>query len=117
MSAGGAVTIVLGQLRERNDGAADQLIPLIYKKLRRMAAAHMRPDRSDHTLQATAVVHESYMPPGDKQGPLENRARFFAISAHTMRKVLLDQARRHRAEKCGGSATAWLQREMTGVPG
>ena len=101
---GGEVTLLLGQLREGKQEAANQLIPLIYGELRRMAGAYMKQERAGHTLQATALVHEAYMRlVGEQQGPWQNRAHFFAIAAHTMRQVLLDHARRRRADKRGGT--------------
>jgi RNA polymerase sigma factor (TIGR02999 family) len=78
-------------------------MPIVYKELRKMAAAAMRRERPGHTLQPTAVVHEAYlrmMEHGDLS--LENRAHFFAIAARSMRHVLVDHARRRLADKRGG---------------
>jgi RNA polymerase sigma factor (TIGR02999 family) len=103
-SPGENVTLLLAQVREGNRDAADQLIPIIYNELRRMAAACMQRERAGHTLQATALVHEAYMRlAGGHQGPWQNRAHFFAIAAHSMRQVLLDHARRRHAGKRGGA--------------
>jgi RNA polymerase sigma factor (TIGR02999 family) len=100
----GTVTLLLTQVRDGNQEAANQLIPLIYKELRQMAGACMRGERPGHTLQATALVNEAYMRMvGGHPVEWQNRAHFFAIAAHTMREVLLDYARRFRAEKRGGS--------------
>jgi RNA polymerase sigma factor (TIGR02999 family) len=102
---GDNVTLLLAQLREGNQDAANQLIPLIYAELRRMAGAYMQRERPGQTLQATALVHEAYMRLVDgEQGPWQNRAHFFAIAAHTMRQVLVDQARRRQAGKRGGAS-------------
>ncbi|MBZ5623274.1 MAG: sigma-70 family RNA polymerase sigma factor [Acidobacteriia bacterium] len=100
----GDVTLLLTQVRDGNQEAANQLVPLVYNELRRMAGAYMRGERPGHTLQATALVNEAYMRLAGGQ-PIEwqNRAHFFAIAAHTMREVLLDYARRFRAGKRGGS--------------
>ena len=99
----GAVTLLLTQVRDGNQEAANQLIPLIYKELRQMAGAFMRGERPGHTLQATALVNEAYMRMvGGHPVEWQNRAHFFAIAAHTMREVLLDYARRSRAAKRGG---------------
>lgn len=99
----GEITVLLGQVREGSTGAGDQLIPLIYAELRRIAGAQLRHERPGHTLQATAVVHEAYIRMlGEQEVPWQNRAHFFAISARTMRRVLLDYARQRRAEKRGG---------------
>jgi RNA polymerase sigma factor (TIGR02999 family) len=101
---GGDVTLLLAQLRQGNPEAANQLIPLIYAELRRMAGAYMKNERPGHTLQATALVHEAYMRlVGEQQPPWQNRAHFFAIAANTMRRVLLDHARVRHAGKRGGT--------------
>ncbi|MGA7411990.1 MAG: sigma-70 family RNA polymerase sigma factor [Bryobacteraceae bacterium] len=111
MSAPGVdVTRLLAQLRGGNQDAANQLVPLIYKELRRMARSYMRQERPGHTLQATALVHEAYMrlAAGD-QGPWQNRAHFFAHAAHAMRQVLMDCARRRHADKRGGGEARKVQ--------
>jgi RNA polymerase sigma-70 factor (ECF subfamily) len=100
----GTVTLLLTQVRDGNQEAANQLIPMIYRELRQMAGAFMRGERPGHTLQATALVNEAYMRMvGGRPVEWQNRAHFFAIAAHTMREVLLDYARRVRAGKRGGS--------------
>src|ERR1039457_6295168 len=97
---GDNVTLLLAQRRDGNQDAANQLIPLVYAELRRMAGAYMQRERPGQTLQATALVHEAYMRLVDgQQGPWQNRAHFFAIAAHTMREILVDQARRRHAGK------------------
>lgn len=102
--SGDEVTLLLTRLSEGHQEAADQLVPLVYAELRRMAGAYVRHERPDHTLQATALVAEAYLRlAGDEPAPWQNRAHFFAIAAHTMRQVLLDHARRRRAEKRGGA--------------
>jgi RNA polymerase sigma factor (TIGR02999 family) len=99
----GDVTRLLGQLRAGNQDVADQLVPLIYDELRRIAGAQMRRERAGHTLQATAVVHEAYMRlAGEQEIQWQNRAHFFGIAARTMRRVLLDYARQHHAVRRGG---------------
>jgi RNA polymerase sigma factor (TIGR02999 family) len=101
--AGGDITLLLEELRAGKQEAADQLVPLIYAELRRIAGAQMARERQGHTLQATAVVHEAYMRlAGEQNITWQNRAHFFAIAAKTMRRVLLDYARQHRAAKRGG---------------
>jgi RNA polymerase sigma factor (TIGR02999 family) len=102
---GDNVTLLLARLRDGNRDAGDQLIPLIYAELRRMAGAYMRRERPGQTLQATALVHEAYMRLVDgQQEPWQNRAHFFAIAAHSMRQVLVDHARRRHADKRGGAS-------------
>jgi RNA polymerase sigma-70 factor (ECF subfamily) len=101
--AGGDVTRLLGQLRAGNQDVADQLVPLIYDELRRIAGAQMRRERPGHTLQATAVVHEAYMRlAGEQEIQWQSRAHFFATAARTMRRVLLDYARQRHAGRRGG---------------
>lgn len=102
--SGGEVTLLLARLREGGQDAASELIPLVYGELRRMARAYMQHERPNHTLGASALVHEAYMRlVGDESGHWQNRAHFFAIAAHTMRQVLLDCARRRHADKRGGA--------------
>src|ERR1700736_4687434 len=85
---------------------ADQLVPLIYDELRRIAGAQMRRERAGHTLQATAVVHAAYMRmAGEQEIQWQNRAHFFAIAARAMRRVLLDYARQRHAGRRGGEGT------------
>ncbi|HJZ80448.1 MAG TPA: sigma-70 family RNA polymerase sigma factor [Pyrinomonadaceae bacterium] len=89
------------------DGAAlDRLIPLVYAELRRQAARHLRRERTGHTLQTTALIHEAYLRLVDQRNVRwQNRAHFFAVSAQLMRRILVDHARRRRRAKRGGSAT------------
>ena len=83
--------------------AADRLMPAIYDELHRQAARAMRRENDDHTLQATALVHEAYMRMVDQRRvDWKNRAHFFGIAAQTMRRVLVDHARGRLAEKRGG---------------
>ncbi len=102
--SGGVVTLLLAQLREGHQEAANELVPLVYAELRRMASAYMQRERPGRTLQATELVHEAYMRlVGGESPQWQNRAHFFAIAAHTMRQVLLDHARRRHAVKRGGA--------------
>src|SRR5579884_2219376 len=102
---GGDVTRLLDQLRTGNQEAANQLVPLVYAELRRMAAAYMRRERPGHTLQATALVDEAYMRLiGGAPVEWQNRAHFFGLAARTMRQVLMNYARHHKAGKRGGDA-------------
>ncbi len=84
--------------------AADRLLPLVYEELRRIAARQLVHERHDHTLQATAVVHEAFLRLcRAHEVSWESRRHFFAFAARLMRRVLVDHARRRRAEKRGGS--------------
>jgi len=83
--------------------ALDRLLPLVYSDLRRIAAQKLRAERADHTLSATAVVHEAYLRlVGQRSVRLEDRAQFFAAAATQMRRILVDHARRRVAAKRGG---------------
>ncbi len=99
------VTLLLKELSRGNQGALAELIPAVYDELRRLAAYYLRQERSDHTLQATALVHEAYLRLVDQRHvDWKNRNHFFGVAAHLMRRVLLMHAREHRAAKRGGSA-------------
>jgi RNA polymerase sigma factor (TIGR02999 family) len=99
----GEVTRLISEMRQGNQKAAEQLMPLVYHELRRMAAAAMNRERPGHTLQPTAVVHEAYLRLlGGENLSVENRAHFFALAARSMRQVLVDHARRKLAGKRGG---------------
>ena len=83
--------------------ASDRLMPFVYDELRRLARQYLQRERSDHTLQATGLVHEAYLRLVDQSsGSWQNRAHFFAVAAKVMRRILVDHARSHRAEKRGG---------------
>ena len=100
----GDVTRLLSQLNGGNSQAANELAPLIYNELRRLAAACMRRERPDHTLQATALVHEAYLRlMGQRNVQFSGRAHFFAIAATLMRRILLDYARKRHAAKRGAA--------------
>ena len=86
-----------------NREAAAGLMPLVYEELRRMARGYLQRERPDHTLQATGLVHEAYLRLVDqKTTNWRNRAHFFGVAAQMMRRILVDHAREHRAEKRGG---------------
>jgi RNA polymerase sigma-70 factor, ECF subfamily len=112
------VTLLLTEIREGNQEAANRLMPLIYSELRRMAASYMQRERAEHTLQPTALVNEAYMRlAGGESVPWQNRAHFFGIASHAMREVLLDYARRHSAGKRGGkdARKVEMDAELRGV--
>ncbi len=82
--------------------ALDELLPLVYDELRRLAHSYLRRERSEHTLQTTALVHEAYLKLIDQRVvDWKNRAQFFALSAQAMRRILIDNARKHIADKRG----------------
>ena len=98
----GDVTQLLRHLNSGNSQVANELAPLIYNELRRLAAACMRREQPGHTLQATALVHEAYLRlMGQRNVQWNDRAHFFAVAATLMRRVLLDYARKRHAAKRG----------------
>jgi RNA polymerase sigma factor (TIGR02999 family) len=91
--------------REGDRGALEELMPLVYDELRRLARHYLRKERSDHTLQSTALVHEAYLRLAGGNAPnWQNRAHFFGVAAHIMRQVLVEHARGRGAAKRGGNA-------------
>ncbi len=97
------VTRILNAIEAGDPNAADRLLPLVYDQLRREAQRRMAGERSDHTLQATALVHEVYLRlVGDRQVPWQNRAHFYAAAAEAMRRILIEEARRKKAARHGG---------------
>lgn len=98
------ITQLLIDWGKGDQAALDKLMPLVYAELRRLATNYLRRERMDHTLQPTALVNEAYLKlVGQKNAKWQNRAHFFAISAQLMRRILVDHARRHQAEKRGGT--------------
>lgn len=96
------VTRLLRDWRDGNHAALEDLTPLVYAELRRIAGAYMRRERPDHTLDATALVHEAFLRLVDQSDPNFNgRAHFMQAAAHIMRQVLVDSARAHKADKRG----------------
>ncbi len=99
------ITQLLSRWSAGDAAAAAELMPAVYDELRRLARQYLRHERGDHTLQATALVHEAYLRLADqKQSPWRNRAQFFAIASQLMRRILVDYARTHLAGKRGGGA-------------
>jgi RNA polymerase sigma factor (TIGR02999 family) len=98
------VTRILSQIESGDRTAADQLLPLIYDELRALAAAKLAQEKPGHTLQATALVHETYLRlVGDsRHKQWQSRGHFFGAAAEAMRRILVDAARRRHALKRGG---------------
>jgi len=97
-----SVTALLADWSRGDGTALNQLLPLVYAELRRVAARQLRKERADHTLQATALVHEAFIRLVDQRHvDWRNRVHFFAVAAHIMRRILVDHARRHGAAKRG----------------
>jgi RNA polymerase sigma factor (TIGR02999 family) len=100
------VTRLLLRWSQGDRSALEQLLPLVYAELRRMAARHLRRERNGHTLEPTALVHEVFLRLVDqREASWHNRAQFFGVAAQLMRRILVDYARARQAEKRGGSAT------------
>lgn len=98
----GEVTRLLGEIGRGQSQAVNDLLPLVYDELHRLARSYFRRERGEHTLQPTALVHEAYIRLVDQRAPLESRSHFMAVAATQMRRVLLDYARKHRAARRGG---------------
>ena len=105
--SGEDVTILLAELTKGDKEAASKLIPMVYDELRRLAGGYMRRERGDHTLQATALVHEAYLKLVEQHSvDWQGRAHFFGIAAQVMRRILVDHARGHLREKRGSGQQA-----------
>lgn len=98
------VTQILQSIRNGNSQAAEELLPLIYTELRRLAAMKVAQERPGHTLSATSLVHEAYIRLVDKDDAQswQNRGHFYAAAAEAMRRILIEAARRRRTLKRGG---------------
>lgn len=99
------VTVILESLENGDPQAADRLLPLVYRELRRLAAARLAAERPGQTLQATALVHEAYLRLVDAeyQQRWDSRGHFFAAAAEAMRRILVENARQRRSLKRGGA--------------
>src|SRR6266568_4495691 len=97
------VTRILDRVQRGDPGAADELLPLVYEELRKLAAAKMAREAPGQTLQATALVHEAWLRLGGEDQPAwQNRAHFLAAAAEAMRRILVESARRKLRLKRGG---------------
>jgi RNA polymerase sigma-70 factor (ECF subfamily) len=112
------VTHLLVEWKAGSEVARDQLIPILYEELRRMAARYLSNERSAQTLQPTALVHEAYMRLVQQQLPdWESRSHFFGVAAYLMRQLLVEHARRHQTQKRGhGVANVPLDEALTFAP-
>jgi RNA polymerase sigma factor (TIGR02999 family) len=111
------VTALLLSWGQGNTAALDRLVPLVYDDLRRVARGHLRRERSEHSLQATALVHEVFLRLVDvDRMTVHSRTHFFALSARLMRQILVDHARRQQAGKRGGGATVIGLSDAAGAP-
>ena len=96
------VTRILDRAKGGDMAAAAELLPLVYEELRRLAAQKLAREAADQTLQPTALVHEAWLRLAGNQATFANRAHFFAAAAEAMRRILIDNARRKRAQRHGG---------------
>jgi RNA polymerase sigma factor (TIGR02999 family) len=111
------LTQLLHAWRQGNQVARNQLMSLVYDELRRLAGNYLRRERVGHSLQPTALVHEAYLQLIDQsQVSWESRAHFFGATARLMRRILVDHARAHNAEKRGGGEERLELNEAIGVP-
>jgi RNA polymerase sigma-70 factor (ECF subfamily) len=114
MDKSGGITELLAEVRKGDEAALGRLIPIVYQELRRLAAHYMKPERTSHTLQATALVHEAYLRlAGQKQPDWRDRTHFFAVASQVMRNLLVDHARARRRLKRGGGCELQLDEALT----
>jgi RNA polymerase sigma factor (TIGR02999 family) len=98
------VTRLLRSWSQGDEGAVNELFPIVYEELRRLARRYMNEERPEHTLQATALIHEAYLRLVDqRRTQWQSRAHFFAVAAQMMRRILVDHARRRAYQKRGGA--------------
>jgi len=110
------ITQLLAEWREGNQSALDELYPLVYNELHRLARRYMSRERKGHTLQTTALINEAYVRLVDQKNVhWANRSHFFAISAQIMRRILIDHARRHAYAKRGGGAQQVSLEEVAAI--
>ena len=112
------ITELLVEWSQGDQAALDRLAPLVYEELRRMARTYLRGERPDHTLQATALVHEAYLRLVDQRRvSWQNRAHFFGIASQMMRRILVNHAAARAAAKRGGGARKLALDEAAGLAG
>ena len=117
MASSQDVTALLVDWTRGDRHALDRLLPLVYDELRRIAARQLRRERVDHTLQPTALVHEAYVKLVDQRRvDWRNRAHFYGVASQVMRRLLVDHARRHNANKRGNGCERVAIDEALNVP-
>jgi RNA polymerase sigma-70 factor, ECF subfamily len=118
MSSSENVSQLLMKWSEGDKAALEELMPLVYNELRRLAGNYLRRERQNHTLQPTALVNEAYLKLIDQKSPRwQNRAQFYGVAAQLMRRILVDHARQHRAVKRGGPSQERLSITSAGQLG
>src|SRR6266446_5200967 len=111
----GEVTRLLGEIGRGQSQAVNDLLPLVYDELHRLARSYFRRERGEHTLQPTALVHECYLRLVDQHAPMESRGHFLAVAATQMRRILLDYARKHHAARRGGGGQKVLLEDTMAI--
>ncbi len=111
----GEVTRLLGEIGRGQKDAMNQLLPLVYDELHRLARSYFRRERGEHTLQPTALVHEAYIRLVDQRAPMESRGHFLAVAATQMRRILMDYARKHHAARRGGAGQKVLLEDTMAI--
>lgn len=111
------VTLLLERASAGDDQARAALFDVLYDELRSLAETAMRRERASHTLQPTALLHETYLRLADDGGRFDNRAHFFGVAASAMRRVLVDHARARRAQKRGGGDARVAVDDLDALPG
>jgi len=109
------VTRLLGEFQRGDKEAINQLLPLVYDELHKLARSYFRRERGEHTLQPTALVHEAYLRLVDQHAPMESRGHFLAVAATQMRRILLDYARKHHAARRGGGGQKVLLEDTMAI--
>lgn len=111
------ITTLLSDWRNGNPSAGEELLGVVYRELRHLAARYLSQERSDHTLQPTALVHELYLRVFTSGEPIawQNRAHFFAVAAQTLRRILIDHARMRQSAKRGGHQVKLSLTEVNGL--
>ncbi len=110
------ITLMLHALERGEPRAAEDLLPLVYDELRKLAAARMRRETEGQTLQPTALVHEAWLRLRDDDSTWQNRAHFFAAAAEAMRRILIEKARAKSRQKRGGGGLVRVPWEDLNLP-
>jgi RNA polymerase sigma factor (TIGR02999 family) len=110
------ITELLSRASDGDREAFDQLIPMVYQELHRLAESHLRREWRNHTLQPTALIHEAYARLAAHGGQPQNRAQFFGIASRVMRQILVDHARSHGAAKRGADVKVTLRPGLDFTP-
>lgn len=112
------ITEALNGLARGDEAALDLLLPVVYREMKRLAASYLRNERPGHTLQPTALAHEAYLRlVGRENVQWQNRAHFLGVTARVMRDILVDHARRRKAQKRGGGQSLTVFDEALAVAG